>query len=204
MRASARKEMKAMLEGKSVAELQRLNEGGLILRDDIPEYGVWRNMRRRCLNRHDEGWPNYGGRGITVCEEWNDFFAWFHHIGRRPNASFSLERIDNNRGYEPGNVRWDTWTAQARNRRVTKLVGSSHGQATTDEEAVVCIKMLLADGRLSQWQIAELFDVGVKAVNSISSGRTWKHVSLPENWKELLPEIKAKYLKPVPVIRRRI
>jgi hypothetical protein len=61
---------------------------------------------------------SYAGRGITVCEEWRvDFWAWLQHIGRRPVDGLRLERIDNDKGYQPNNVCWDTAKAQHENRR---------------------------------------------------------------------------------------
>lgn len=75
-------------------------------------------MKTRCKypNRKDYKW--YGGRGITVCAEWIDnFAAFFACVGKRPSPSHSIDRIDVNGNYEPGNVRWATPTEQVRNRR---------------------------------------------------------------------------------------
>src|SRR5215468_2255045 len=97
------------IEGKTVEELEELNREGLIRRDDLPEWKVWCGMKQRCSNPNETCYRNYGGRGITVCDEWkSDFWAWLHHIGRRPHPWLTQERIDNNDGYRPGNVRWDT------------------------------------------------------------------------------------------------
>jgi hypothetical protein len=75
-------------------------------------------MIRRCENPNDQAYPRYGGRGITVCPEWRaDFAAFLRDVGRRPNPELSIDRIDNDRGYEPGNVRWATAKQQANNRR---------------------------------------------------------------------------------------
>ena len=82
------------------------------------EWIIWVAMRRRCSNPNCKDWKNYGGRGITVAPEWQtDFQAFLDHVGPRPSPAFSIDRIDNDRGYEPGNVRWATRLEQAHNQR---------------------------------------------------------------------------------------
>lgn len=82
------------------------------------EYRSWSHMKERCLNPNCADWLDYGGRGISVCSEWIDSFeVFFAHVGEKPDPSYSIDRIDVNGHYEPGNVRWaDKWT-QARNKR---------------------------------------------------------------------------------------
>jgi hypothetical protein len=83
-----------------------------------PEYRAGVNMVTRCHNPKATRYKNWGGRGISVCDEWrHDYEAFLSHVGRRPSPTHSLDRIDNNRGYEPGNVRWATREQQARNTR---------------------------------------------------------------------------------------
>lgn len=86
-------------------------------RTDTPLYLVWGTMFNRCYRPSHKGYKNYGGRGITVCDRWKSFENFLADMGERPSPTHSLDRIDPNGNYEPGNVRWSTKQEQCRNKR---------------------------------------------------------------------------------------
>lgn len=87
-----------------------------------PEWGIWRDMKRRCLNPNVKCFNNYGGRGITVCDRWLEFAHFFKDMGHRPSAEHSLDRKDNNKGYNKDNCRWATIEQQSNNTRASRFV----------------------------------------------------------------------------------
>jgi hypothetical protein len=87
-----------------------------------PEYRVWNNLKNRCTNPNIPGYENYGGRGISFCEAWNDFANFIKDMGKRPSSLHSLDRIDNDGDYCKENCRWATKEEQVRNRRSNIIV----------------------------------------------------------------------------------
>jgi hypothetical protein len=88
--------------------------------DKTPEYQAWGSMHERCNAKCGPDFENYGRRGIKVAEVWRDFSVFLRDVGRRPSPKHSIDRIENDKGYEPGNVRWATPREQARNKRTNR------------------------------------------------------------------------------------
>jgi hypothetical protein len=96
-------------------------------RSSLPEYRAWLAMRRRCLDPRDQGAYLYAHR-VKICPEWvNSFDQFYEDMGPRPSPRHSLDRIDNDGNYEPGNVRWATPKEQSRNTSRTRFL-AAHGQ----------------------------------------------------------------------------
>jgi hypothetical protein len=92
------------------------------LAEKVPEYFIWEAMRQRCMNSKHPSYHCYGGRGITVCERWDDFSLFLEDVGRRPSPDFTLERKANNGNYEPGNVKWALRVEQQNNTRSNVVI----------------------------------------------------------------------------------
>ena len=88
--------------------------------EDHPLYRTWLGMRRRCNNLNHEKYPDYGGRGIRVCDRWNDFQLFAKDMGPKPSQKHTIERMDNEGNYEPLNCIWALPVQQAANRRPRK------------------------------------------------------------------------------------
>lgn len=91
------------------------------------EYKIWHGMTRRCTSKNLKSYKNYGGRGIKVCERWQESFMNFYaDMGRRPSPMHSVERLDNNGDYEPSNCVWATPLEQSINKRAPSTSKSGY------------------------------------------------------------------------------
>lgn len=80
------------------------------------EWRTWRHMFDRCTRKNSPDWPRYGGRGITVCERWRVFANFLADMHSRPSSEHSIDRVNNDGNYEPGNCRWATLQQQRKNQ----------------------------------------------------------------------------------------
>lgn len=92
-------------------------------------------MRARCRSSNDSAYANYGGRGITVSPEWEDFGVFLADMGRRPSSKHQLDRIDNEKGYSKGNCRWTNSTQNHNNTRTNRTLEFNGRRQTIAEWA---------------------------------------------------------------------
>lgn len=113
-------------------------ENGIFIHGEINTrlYRIWGNMCNRCSNPNNPAWDRYGGAGIYVCDAWKDFVTfrnWAHENGY--SDELTIDRIDNNKGYEPNNCRWATRIQQANNKKDNHLVEYNGKVSTIGELA---------------------------------------------------------------------
>lgn len=130
-----------------------------------PLSGTWRDIKTRCYNPRSPTYQYYGARGVRMCDRWRESFADFlADVGPRPTPMHSLDRIDNDKGYEPGNVRWATADQQRRNQRQAPKLS---------EVAALCIRELRSRGATFH-VLGDAFGVTKQTVMAVCQGRIWR------------------------------
>ena len=116
---------------------------------DTRIYSIWQGMKGRCFNGNDARYSSYGGRGISVCDEWKNDFTVFYNwaIDNGYSDSLTIERINNDGNYEPSNCRWATNTEQCNNRRTN-----------------IKIKIGNSERSLKEW--CDIFELDYKTINA--------------------------------------
>lgn len=127
-----------------------------------PEHNTWTRIRYRCYGVNSPDYPNYGGRGIVMAPEWDDFERFYADMGPRPSPRHSIDRIDNNGPYAPGNCRWALPQGQANNRRSGHLLTHDGATRTLAEwERITGIKQSTLRRRISVygWTAADALSI---------------------------------------------
>ena len=132
---------------------------------DTKEYELYIRIQDRCYNENHEAYRNYGGRGIAVCDRWKDSFENFYEdMGDKPGEDYSLDRIDNNKGYSPDNCKWATRKEQNRNRRGNKI--QSIEQANE-------IRRLYKTEKYTQIELGKMYNCSKYVISKIINNQTW-------------------------------
>lgn len=144
------------------SEVKYFRHGNRGAKSDTVEYRTWISMKKRCNDPNHSQFAGYGGRGITICDRWNNSFnAFIEDMGQCPEG-LTLDRIDNNGNYEPSNCRWATKKQQGRNRRCTLL----------SEEQVLALRERHQNGE-SIADIAKSLPVKYNTIYHAIKGRSW-------------------------------
>jgi hypothetical protein len=131
-------------------------------------------MIQRCTNPRRNNYYLYGGRGISVCGRWRDSFQSFvADMGPRPDGC-TLDRVDNDGNYEPGNCRWATAKEQSENSRMCRGVDRAASKLTEDQ--VYAVKRVGVLDVFSGRQIARWFGVSQMSIQAILKNKKWRHV----------------------------
>lgn len=141
-------------------------------------YTCWQQMWQRCINPKMQNWENYGGRGITVCKRWEQFYNFLEDMGECPDG-LSIDRINNDGNYEPDNCQWANALQQSRNRRNTTRLEFQGKNLTVHEWAEVtgiCVGTIFA--RIyAEWKVEDILTLPPDRTRRLGNGRRKKEQS---------------------------
>lgn len=135
------------------------------------EWRSWRSMRMRCLDPNNPNYPEYGGRGITICTEWDTFAQFYADMGPRPEGH-TLDRADNSRGYSPDNCRWATSIVQNNNRRPAR----NHPRAKLTEAIVRQMRTEYDAKTATTKELSARYGITPESAWKVVARRTWAGV----------------------------
>lgn len=126
-----------------------------------PEHNSWGHMKQRCLNKKCANYSGYGGRGIKICKRWLKFENFISDMGKRPGPRFTIERIDNDGDYKPGNCRWATHKEQVNNQGSNTMVTLDGITKNVSQWALeIGVSAKLLNERLRHgWNVEEAFSI---------------------------------------------
>jgi hypothetical protein len=141
-----------LMEEKRHIGLSKRTKHGLSSRDRSKtheDYNIWQAMRDRCKNPNNKHYKNYGGRGIEVCQRWDDFKKFTEDMGKRPKG-YSIDRIDNNKNYCPENCKWASIAEQNRNKR-DNIILTFNGKTMCAKDWAT--ELGLSSGQVITWRL---------------------------------------------------
>lgn len=153
------------------------------------EYRAWYSAIKRCHRTSDKNWKGYGGRGILVCAKWRKFENFLKDMGSAPSPDHSLDRINNNGNYEPGNCRWATKKEQSRNRGLLNRRATINGKTKLLVEWAtdfgICLKTICSriqrgwshEDAITRPLQFQGFRKSLRSIKCIENGKTYPSLS---------------------------
>lgn len=128
------------------------------------EYRTWSHMRDRCINKKNDRYTSYGGRGITICKAWDSFEQFFRDMGAKPTREHTIERNNVNGNYEPANCRWATRKEQGRNlQRSIYVEYEGQRMLLMDVVSKLGLNRSVVTGRLKMgWSLTDALSIPVR------------------------------------------